>query len=158
MRLVIHIGRAGHHKSRRAEAALLRVIVPKCLRHGMQAFARFKALDCGDVASLRIDCQSGAGIDGATVQVYGAGAGCRAVADFLRACEVEMISQRVETLPRSRFNFRICPLIFRVIGTSPGPTTPPAMPPLCGRGELRARDPPEALRPKPPHWRFRRLS
>ena len=86
----------GDHEARRAEAALLRVIVNKSLLYGMK-LARFAETFHGrDLLALRVDGQHGARVHGFAVQQHGACAAGAAIAHALGAGEVKLVSQRVE--------------------------------------------------------------
>lgn len=104
MRFVVKICGAGHYESGSAEAALLRVVVPKGSGHCAEIFSGFKTFDGGDFAALGVDGKCCAGIDGAAVDMNGACSASCAVADFFCASEVKMISQGVEKHD-ARFEF-----------------------------------------------------
>ena len=95
MGFVAQVSGASHYESGRAEAALLGVVLPKSVRHGMQTFGRFQAFNGGDFAAFRVYRESCAGIDGAAVEMNGASAAGGAVANLLRASEIQVISQSV---------------------------------------------------------------
>ncbi len=85
-----------HNKARRAETALLRVVVDERLLDGME-FARLaQALHRRDLVALRVDGQHRAGVDGLPVQQHGARAAGAAIADALGAGKLKLVAQRVQ--------------------------------------------------------------
>ena len=86
----------GDNEARRAEAALLRVIVDKRLLNGMKMARLAKAFHGGDLRALRVDGKHGAGVHGFSVHQHGAGAAGAAIADALGAGKLKLIAQGVQ--------------------------------------------------------------
>ena len=96
MRILFQQRRHAHDETRRAIAALQRVLVNERLLH-LRQFAVFgQSFDGGDFMALRLDGEFLAGINRQVVQQHRAGAAGRAVAAFLGAGQAGIIPQRVE--------------------------------------------------------------
>ena len=96
VRIFFQQRRHAHDETRRAIAALQRVLFQKRLLH-LRQFAIFRqSFDRRDFAALRLDGEFLAGINRQVVHQHRAGAAGRAVATFLRAGQAGIIPQRVE--------------------------------------------------------------
>ncbi len=86
----------GDDEARRAEAALLRVIVNECLLDGMEMGGIAQAFHGGDLRALRVDGQHRAGVHGFVVHQHGASAAGAAIADALGAGKLKLVAQGVQ--------------------------------------------------------------
>ena len=94
--------------SRRAVAALERVMVDERLLQRMQRAVRRQAFDRGDLGAVLHDGQRQAGIDAPAVDQHRAGAALAVVAALLGAGQVEVVAQRVEQgRPRRDLELRL---------------------------------------------------
>ncbi len=86
----------GDNEARRAEAALLRVIVNECLLYRMEMARIAEAFHGGDLRILRVDGQHRAGVNGFVVHQHGAGAAGAAIANALGAGKLKLVAQSVQ--------------------------------------------------------------
>ena len=82
--------------SRRAVAALERVVIDERLLQRMQRAIRRQALDGGHFGAVLHDGEREAGIDPPPVHQHGARAALAVIATLLGAGQVEMVAQRIE--------------------------------------------------------------
>src|SRR6185437_15821464 len=82
-----------HHESRRAEAALLRVMIDKGLLNGMKLARLTQAFNGGDLPALGVDGQHRAGVHRLVVHQHGASAAGAAIANPLGAGKLKFVSQ-----------------------------------------------------------------
>src|SRR5919197_53416 len=99
---------AGHDHPRRAEAALERVALPERLLERMELAAPRQALDGRDLAAVGLDCEHGARLHCAPVEMDRAGAADRRVAADLRPSEPEVVAEEVDE-QRPRLDLRLVP-------------------------------------------------
>jgi len=86
-----------HNKSRRAVAALLRIVVDKSRDNRVTpATVRAEAFDGFNFSTLRVDGQYSAGIDGLAIHDDRTGATGSPVTDAFGACKVQMVAQCIE--------------------------------------------------------------
>ena len=83
------------HLPRRAEAALQRVMFDERLLHRVERVIVSQPLDGGDGASLTLDGEQQAAIDGLAIQQDGTGATLAHVAAWLSAYEMQVFAQGV---------------------------------------------------------------
>ena len=86
----------GDNEARRAEAALLRVIVNERLLDGMEMPRLAEPFHGGDLRALRVDGQHRAGVHGFVVHQHGASAAGAAIANALGAGQRKLVAQRVQ--------------------------------------------------------------
>ena len=86
----------GNNEARRAEAALLRVIVNERLLDGMEMARLAKAFHGGDLRALCVDGQHRAGVHGFVVHQHGASAAGAAIANALGAGKLKLVAQSVQ--------------------------------------------------------------
>src|ERR671930_2012899 len=99
---------AGHDHPRRAEAALERMALPEGLLQRMQLAVVGETLDRRDLAAVGLDCEHGARLHGAAVEMDRAGAADRRVAADLRPGQAEVVAQEVDE-QRPRLDLRLAP-------------------------------------------------
>ena len=85
-------GFARHHKTGRAKAALLRVVVDKGGHDGMQFVTVREAFDGHDLVPLRLDGEQVARVDRFAIHDHRASAADPAIAHFLGPGQVQMDS------------------------------------------------------------------
>src|SRR5207245_10868276 len=89
VRVLVEKSLASHHESRRAEPALLRVVLHESSHHGVQVTISRKAFNGLDIMTLRLDGQRGARINRFAVNDPRAGAAGGSVADPLGTGDVQ---------------------------------------------------------------------
>src|SRR5262249_36129624 len=110
------------YESRRAEAALLTIVIDESLLQRMH-FARFaQAFHCSDRTSLHIDGQQRTGINSLAVEQYCAGSAGPTIADALGAGQVKLVAQSVKQGdPGFKLRTKFLAITVSVTGTFPGP-------------------------------------
>ena len=98
----IEVGLAGHHETRRAEAALLGIVIHKRRGNRVELSLGRQAFDCADVRAGfsvmigNVNGQHAAGIDRFPVYDDCACSAGPAVANFLCGGEIEMVAQSIQ--------------------------------------------------------------
>ncbi len=104
--MLIKKGLGGDNEARRAEAALLSIVIDECLLNGMEVAGFAQAFHGGDLRALRINGQHRTGVDGFVVHEHGACAAGAAIADALGAGKLKLVAQSVQQ-GDARFKLRI---------------------------------------------------
>src|SRR5262249_25376540 len=102
MGMATEIGLRRHHEARRAETALLRVVLDEGRRNRVELVLGRQALDRLNVSGGmpppldNVYREDRTGIDGLAIHDYRAGPAGTAVADFFGPCQIEVITQGIE--------------------------------------------------------------
>ena len=96
LRVLVEGGPHGDDEARRAEAALLGVVVGERRRHRVELAVHVKRLGRLYRLALGFEREHAAGIDRLAVEHHGAGAAGAAIADALAAGDIEVIPKGVE--------------------------------------------------------------
>src|SRR5258708_5260456 len=104
MRMFVKKSLTRNHESRRAEAALLRVVINESLLHRMQLFAVHQSFDGCNSLALRLERQYRARVNGFAVHDDSAGTTARSIAHTFRSGQFQFVTKRVEQ-SHARLNF-----------------------------------------------------